>query len=140
MGMSQTPADVEELRKLVVRILTVRQTEYLPKRWRSQSAIPKEVFDKAHRRMIKEQVRVLGTFIQAHTEDAERRAEDKSLDYARTFVDLFKDRPDQVEYVLRHLNGERYRKDHKGVKVELRKALNTPDTAEDHQQGVENDG
>lgn len=47
----------------------------------------------------------------------ERLAEDKALEYAAKLFDLTKQWPD---YYLRHLNGEKYRKDHKNVKVTFR--------------------
>jgi hypothetical protein len=49
----------------------------------------------------------------------EREAEDQALLYAHRFVDIFKDKPDQVGYILKNLDGEHYRK-HKATKVELR--------------------
>lgn len=49
-------------------------------------------------------------------------AEDKALRYAHSFLDIFKDTPDQLGYVLKHLDGEHYRK-HKATKITLRAEL-----------------
>lgn len=65
----------------------------------------------------------LNALIKSSLEEAVRNSEDKTLKFASAMVDLFKDRPYQVEYVIRQLDPDRYRKSYKDVKISLRATL-----------------
>lgn len=62
---------------------------------------------------------------QADVDRAVEEAEDKALKYAYKFLDIFKQSPDQMGYVLKNLDGEHYRK-HKNTKITLRAAAAPP--------------
>lgn len=57
-------------------------------------------------------------------------AEDKALKYAKSVTNLFHQHPDQLAYILRLLEGDRYRREHKDVKVSLRTQLTSTNTRE----------